>query len=43
MMPRGRELMPKGDYRDWAEIEEWGGSISSQLRKVEAATSGGKS
>jgi len=43
MMPHGRELMPKGDYRDWAEIEEWAGSVCSELRKLEAATSGDKS
>jgi menaquinone-dependent protoporphyrinogen oxidase len=30
-MPAGRELLPEGDFRDWAEIESWAGEIAREL------------
>jgi menaquinone-dependent protoporphyrinogen oxidase len=35
-MPGGAELLPTGDFRDWAEIETWAGHIASQLRPAPA-------
>jgi menaquinone-dependent protoporphyrinogen oxidase len=31
LMPASREALPAGDFRDWAEIEVWAGSIAREL------------
>ena len=31
-MPAAREALPEGDFRDWAEIEEWAAGIARDLR-----------
>jgi menaquinone-dependent protoporphyrinogen oxidase len=30
-MPAGRELLPEGDFRDWAEIDAWATQIAREL------------
>lgn len=30
-IPSGRELLPEGDFRDWAEIDEWAAGIAEEL------------
>jgi menaquinone-dependent protoporphyrinogen oxidase len=43
-LPAGRAALPKGDFRDWAEIEAWAAKIAHDLslvasdRRGEAAT-----
>jgi menaquinone-dependent protoporphyrinogen oxidase len=34
MMPASRNILPPGDYRDWAAIEEWARSIAKALPLV---------
>jgi len=33
LMPAARNTLPKGDFRDWPEIEAWAGAIAQELRK----------
>jgi menaquinone-dependent protoporphyrinogen oxidase len=35
-LPAARAIMPEGDFRDWAEIEDWARSIGQQLTQVDA-------
>ena len=30
-IPSGRELLPEGDFRDWAAIDEWAAGIAEEL------------
>jgi len=30
-LPAGRALLPEGDFRDWAEIEDWADGIARDL------------
>ncbi len=34
LMPAGREALPTGDFRDWAEIEAWAAGIARDLQPV---------
>jgi menaquinone-dependent protoporphyrinogen oxidase len=36
MMPGSRNILPPGDYRDWAAIEQWARSIAKELAHVVA-------
>jgi menaquinone-dependent protoporphyrinogen oxidase len=40
-LPAGRALLPEGDFRDWADIEAWAGSIAHELAPKAAATTAG--
>jgi menaquinone-dependent protoporphyrinogen oxidase len=31
MLPAGRKVLPAGDFRDWAEIDEWSHGIARTL------------
>jgi menaquinone-dependent protoporphyrinogen oxidase len=31
-LPGGRELLPEGDFRDWADVDAWAGEIADQLK-----------
>lgn len=31
-MPAGRDLLPEGDFRDWADVEAWAREIAGQLQ-----------
>jgi menaquinone-dependent protoporphyrinogen oxidase len=31
LLPGGRSLLPKGDFRDWAEVDAWADAIVEQL------------
>lgn len=31
-IPSGRELLPEGDFRNWAAIDEWAAEIARELR-----------
>ena len=33
-LPAGRELLPEGDFRDWAEVESWARAIAQALAPV---------
>jgi menaquinone-dependent protoporphyrinogen oxidase len=37
MMPATRDLLPAGDFREWAEIDEWAKEIAAALEAVPAA------
>lgn len=30
-LPAGRELLPEGDFRDWADVDGWASEIAEQL------------
>jgi menaquinone-dependent protoporphyrinogen oxidase len=30
-LPAGRDLLPEGDFRDWADVDGWAGEIAEQL------------
>jgi menaquinone-dependent protoporphyrinogen oxidase len=32
LMPAARDSLPAGDFRDWAEVEDWARSIAADLR-----------
>jgi menaquinone-dependent protoporphyrinogen oxidase len=32
-LPAGRQLLPEGDFRDWADIEAWAQGIASELTR----------
>jgi menaquinone-dependent protoporphyrinogen oxidase len=32
-LPAGRQLLPEGDFRDWADIETWAEGIASDLTR----------
>jgi menaquinone-dependent protoporphyrinogen oxidase len=34
LMPKGAELMPEGDFRDWQEIEAWARKIDGELHHL---------
>ncbi len=34
MMPATKDLMPDGDFRDWAEIEDWADAIARSLQAL---------
>lgn len=36
LLPSGRKLLPRGDFRDWPEIEAWADAIAAQLTELEA-------
>src|SRR4051812_48931710 len=38
VVPAMRDLLPKGDFRDWPAIDEWANTIADQLEAVEAVT-----
>jgi menaquinone-dependent protoporphyrinogen oxidase len=40
LMPKGQELMPEGDFRDWQEIEAWARGIDGGLHHLGAAPAG---
>jgi menaquinone-dependent protoporphyrinogen oxidase len=40
LMPKGEELMPEGDFRDWQEIEAWARGIDGGLDHLGAAPAG---
>ena len=31
-LPAGRQLLPEGDFRDWADIDAWAEDIAVHLR-----------
>jgi menaquinone-dependent protoporphyrinogen oxidase len=33
LMPAAREVLPAGDFRDWAAIDAWADSIAAELRE----------
>ena len=33
-LPATRELLPEGDFRDWAEIDDWARGIAAELAAV---------
>ena len=37
VMPAARDALPKGDFRDWPEIEAWASGIAHELAPAEAA------
>lgn len=36
LMPAARDLLPRGDFRDWREIQAWATEIAGQLTPVPA-------
>jgi menaquinone-dependent protoporphyrinogen oxidase len=36
-LPAGKELLPEGDFRDWAAIDAWADEIGQELTAVPAA------
>ncbi len=36
-LPAARAMLPEGDFRDWAEIDDWAGSIAQELRATPAS------
>ena len=42
MMPASRDALPAGDFRDWAEIEQWADGIARELAATEAAVPTGR-
>jgi menaquinone-dependent protoporphyrinogen oxidase len=32
-LPAGRQLLPEGDFRDWADIDAWANRIASELTR----------
>jgi menaquinone-dependent protoporphyrinogen oxidase len=37
-LPAGRELLPEGDFRDWAEIAAWAWAIADELAHLPAVS-----
>jgi menaquinone-dependent protoporphyrinogen oxidase len=38
LMPAARDALPAGDFRDWAAIDAWAGSIADELALVPAGS-----
>ncbi|MFI5254917.1 MAG: flavodoxin domain-containing protein [Candidatus Limnocylindrales bacterium] len=36
LMPAARDALPRGDFRDWPDIEAWAASIADDLKQVRA-------
>ena len=34
-LPAAQGLLPEGDFRDWAEINDWARSIAEQARELD--------
>jgi menaquinone-dependent protoporphyrinogen oxidase len=37
-LPAGRQLLPEGDFRDWADIDAWAEGIASDLTRGSGAS-----
>jgi menaquinone-dependent protoporphyrinogen oxidase len=40
LMPASKNILPAGDFREWAEIEAWAETIAVAVRRMSAATAG---
>ncbi len=36
VLPAGRDAIPKGDFRDWAAIDDWADEIAAALTTLSA-------
>jgi menaquinone-dependent protoporphyrinogen oxidase len=36
LLPSGRQLLARGDFRDWADVEAWADAIAAQLTELDA-------
>ena len=37
LMPKTRQAMPRGDFRDWDAIDGWAAEIAKELGSTETA------
>ena len=38
LMPASKQILPAGDFREWADIEAWANTIAVAVRRLPAAT-----
>jgi menaquinone-dependent protoporphyrinogen oxidase len=41
MMPASKQILPAGDFREWADIEAWANTIAVAVRDMPTATTAG--